>query len=242
MFGRADLIHELNRIRKNTRRGDETLVSEAKKILKQDLFAEKKILEHLTLYKSSFEVPDEEDLDASMIYTLSEIRQLSVIYRLKFLDSTLFKQVIPQEVDLKIRQLNARYHKDIRAFRVLAPGKSFGTAGREEAAMVFVKTNYENYLLLHAWGRPLKQARKLLVLPLRRFETLIVTVVLVTLVIALTLPTRLITLDHTATYWSGYRAAAFFHLLIFNAGVTVYFTFAFAKNFSSTVWNRYKDF
>jgi hypothetical protein len=62
------------------------------------------------------------------------------------------------------------------------------------------------------------------------------------LLLDLALPTRLITLDHSANYWSGYRAAAFFHLLIFNFGVTAYLTFAFAKNFSSSVWNRYTDF
>ena len=68
------------------------------------------------------------------------------------------------------------------------------------------------------------------------------TVILSTLVLTLLLPTSLITLDARATYWSGYRAAAFMHLLIFNAGITTYITFAFLGNFSSSVWNRKRDF
>lgn len=78
--------------------------------------------------------------------------------------------------------------------------------------------------------------------PLRRFENLALTVIMATLLITLALPTWLITLDSSAQYWSGYRAAAFMHLLIFNAGITAYLTFAFSRHFSSTVWNRKKDF
>jgi hypothetical protein len=242
MFGNADLTYELSRERKKTRRGEDHLVSEAKKILRRDLFAEKKILEHLKLYRSSFEVIDEEELDSSFVFTVTEIKRIAVLYRLKFLDSGLFKSEIPYEATLKLGHLNEKFHKEIKEFKLLAPPANFSDKPPEVQSLLFIKTNYDNYYLLHSWGKPLKQSRKWLFLPLREFETLVLTVVIVTLLIALSLPTRLITLDHSAGYWSGYRAAAFFHLLIFNFGVTVYFTFAFAKNFSSSVWNRYTDF
>jgi hypothetical protein len=242
MFGNADLIYELNRLKKRSRKGEDSLVSEAKKILKQDLFTETKILQHLQLYKGSFHMLDEEDLDSNLVYTLAEIRQLAVIYRLKFLPSELYKAELPYEVEFKLSYLNQTFQKELKAFNILAAPPDFSAKTSGKQAMAFVKTNYENYYLLHSWGQPLKQSRKWLFLPLRRFETLVVSVILFTLLLDLALPTRLITLDHSANYWSGYRAAAFFHLLIFNFGVTAYLTFAFAKNFSSSVWNRYTDF
>ena len=52
-------------------------------------------------------------------------------------------------------------------------------------------------------------------MPLKNFENLFKTVLLYTLIVTLIIPTPLITLDSEATYWSGYRAAAFMHLLIF---------------------------
>jgi hypothetical protein len=107
---------------------------------------------------------------------------------------------------------------------------------------MFVKTNDDNYYLALCWGKALKESRKLKFLHLRSFETLVMAILVTTFILTMCLPTQLITLDHKAEYWSGYRAAAFFHLLIFNFGVTVYFTFTFAKNFSNTVWNRYRDF
>lgn len=242
MFGNADVLSELERQRKKSRKGEDRLVTEAKKILRQDLFAENKILQHLKLYRSSFKVLDEEDLEDDLIFSLAEIKRVSVLYRLKFLGSEFFKPEIPPQVEFKLSYFNQHFQKELKEFMILAPPASFNDRKWDQQAMAFVRTNYDNYYLVHTWGEPLREVRKWLFLPLRRFETLITTVILFTLMLALSLPTRLITLDHSATYWSGYRAAAFFHLLIFNSGVTAYLTFAFGKNFSSSVWNRYTDF
>ncbi len=221
--------------------GDE-LLKEAKRILKEDLFSEKKILENLGRYNQNREHPDEETLDKAQIFRPEEIRDLAVKYRLKFLDSKLYKPEIPYEAVLRIKYLNDTFQKDIKHFKVLAHPNAFSTSDLQTETLLFAKTNYDNYYLIHSWGDKIKAGRKIQFWPLRRFETLVITVVLITLVIALSLPTYLITLDAKATYWSGYRIAAFFHLLIFNLGVTAYITFAFGKNFSSSIWNRYKDF
>ena len=242
MFQPADLIKEAALLRNKTQASGGTVVSEANKILKKDLFAENKILQNLGLYKISVLVADEEDLEASKILSLDEIRNLATLYRLKFLESKYFKPEIPFEVAGRLQNLNEDYKKQIKDFYILSVPEGFEKANTKEKVFLFLKTNYDNYYLLHSWGKELSKKRKLTYWPLRKFENLVVGVLIVTLIIDLSLPTRLITLDHSATYWSGYRAAAFFHLLIFNSGVTVYFTFAFARNFSGTVWNRYRDF
>lgn len=235
------LKHELNRVRNKTRKQDQA-VSEVKKILKQDLLGGKKILENLPLYNNSFALMDEEEIENSDVFTVDEIKSIAILYRLKFLERSFYKPGIPNDVALKIENLNIKFHKEITEYTILASHDSFVNLNNNEEVLLFLKTNYDNYYLLHTWGKPLKAHRKIQFLPLRNFETLVATIFLITLLITIILPTRLITLDHKAEYWSGYRAAAFFHLLIFNFGVTVYFTFAFAKNFSSSVWNRYKDF
>lgn len=242
MFGDVNLIHELTRLRKTKYQEENLVVSEAKKILHRDLFTRKKILENLQHYSKSFYTLDEEDLDMRFVFSVEEIKRIAVLYRLKFLDSRFFKPDLPYEAHIKLEELNIRFRKEIRDYKILSHYENFSDAAANYQAVLLVETNYGNYYLLHLWGKTLKQARKLKCFPLRNFETLISTVIIATLVLAVSIPTDLITLDRNAGYWSGYRAAAFFHLLIFNSGVTVYFTFAFSKNFSSTVWNRYKDF
>lgn len=242
MFEGTDIEQELIRLRQGMRSEEDKLLSEAKRILKKDLFTDAKILENLTQYNRAFEVIDEEDVDAELIFTLAEIKKLAVLYRLKFLDSKLYKLEIPYEAVLKIKYIDEKYNKEIKLFKILSLPEFFTTGASKTSAVLFAKTNYDNYYLVHRWGNNLKRSRLLKFWPLRYFENLFLSILAITLIITLSLPTRLISLDPHAVYWSGYRAAAFFHLLIFNMGVTTYFTFAFSKNFSSSIWNSERDF
>jgi hypothetical protein len=242
MFKRVDIARELIRLRDKTRSGEDKLIFEATRILKKDLFTENKILENLRQYNSASELINEEDVDAGMIFTSAEIKSIAILYRLKFLESKIYKPEIPYEAVLKIKYLDDTFNKKLKFFRILATAESFRDKGLPAASVLFAKTNYDNYYLIHSWGTKLNWARRLKFWPLRYFENLFISLLVITCIITLSLPTRFISLDRHAGYWSGYRAAAFFHLLIFNMGVTAYFTFAFSKNFSSSIWNSERDF
>ncbi len=242
MFKKVDLSYQLQQLHNKVLSSEDKLLLQAKHLLKQDLYTDKRVLENLTQYMKSFEDLDEDLVNKESVYHPSEIKQIAIQYRLKFLETKYYKPEIPYEALMIIKELNKQNRKDIKSFKILSTAESFVKNNTDQCSLLFAKTNEENYYLVHKWGKDLPWLRKFLFIPLRTFENLVITVVLSTLILCLLLPTRLITLDHTATYWSGYRAAAFFHLLIFNFGVTVYFTFTLAKNFSSAVWNQYKDF
>ncbi len=242
MFRPPDIAEELRRVRLRTRSAQEELVSEANRILRNDLYSEKKVLEHLGSYEKRFETLDEEDVDGGQIFTLPEIRTICLRQRLRFLDSAEYKPEIPYEAVTRIRELERVYQKQLKHFKVMAFPSAFRNSADDNVALLFARTNHGNYYLVNRWGKKPRWTRWLKYWPLRRFETLLATVVCFTLIVTLVLPTHLITLDSHATYWSGYRAAAFMHLFIFNAGITAYLTFAFSRNFSSSVWNRKRDF
>ena len=117
-----------------------------------------------------------------------------------------------------------------------------GVDGKDEELLLLAPTDHGNYCLIHKWGNGLSKTRKLLNWPMRRFETLLFTVALVTAILAVSLPTRLIWLPEHAPYWGMYRVGAFFHIFIFNMGVTAYLTFAFSNNLSTSSWNSSNDF
>ncbi len=242
MFKRVDIEQELVKQRNKARQGENQLVFEASRILKQDLFSESNILGNLKEYNRISEVVNEEDVDSSLVFTTAEIKKLAIRFRLKFLESKIYKPEIPYEAVLKIKYHNDTFRKELKTFRILSSPQSFVKRESQDATLLFVKTNYDNYYLLHRWGNTIGRTRQAKFWPLRHFENLFITVLLFTLIVTLSLPTHLISLDPKAVYWSGYRAAAFFHLLIFNMGVTAYFTFAFSQNFSSSIWNSERDF
>jgi hypothetical protein len=242
MFKTIDIKSRLDQLKEKNLNDANSAVIEAKRILQNDLFTEKKILENLKQYNKSFEVLDERDLDNRLVFNQKEIKQLCITYRLKFLDSTAYKPEIPYESVLKIKELNNQYKKDLKYFKILAPYESFAKKDSETDTILFTKTNHDNYYIIHRWGNKLPWYRMFKHWPMRNFETLFLSVIIIAIILALSLPIKLISLDPKAEYWSGYRAATFFHLLIFNMGVTAYITFAFAKNFSSSIWNRERDF
>jgi hypothetical protein len=242
MLQNIDLTNKLNYLRNKVLTEEDQLLHQAHTLLKQEQFTVNQIIENLSLYNKNFENLDERVVVADQVYSLSLIKELAIKYRLKFLETKSYKSEIPYTAVLKTKYLNELNRKEINSFKILAPAEAFLSSKTEQCTLLFAKTNEENYYLIHQWGKNLSWYRKWLYLPLQRFENLVTTVFLITLTLTLCLPTSLITLDDTADYWSGYRAATFFHLLIFNFGVTVYFTFTLAKNFSDAIWNQIKDF
>ena len=242
MFKKTDIAAALSELRVQSRTAEDNIISESNRILINDLFTENKILQNLKQYADSYEVISEEDVNSERIFTLKEIKMMAIQYRLKFLDSKYYKFEIPYEAVLKIKELNTTCKKELKHFRILSLAEAFSDKIPKKNAALFVKTNHDNYYVIHTWGSDLEGSRKWKYWPLKNVETLAATIFIFTLLVTLLLPTHLITLDRKATYWCGYRAGTFFHLLIFFTGFTTYFTITFAKNFSSSNWNKSNDF
>lgn len=239
MLKNVNITNELIKEKLRLRRAEDFIIDEVKSILNSNLLTENNILENLKFYNKTFELLDEEVLNRQLIFRPEEIKAICIKYRLRFLDSPYYKGEIPYESVLKIKDLNSHYRKDLKGFKILASSETFSLTDKHtRPAILFAKTLTGNYYPVHSWGEEYKWYRKLLVFPMRTFETLLISLAVLTLIIDLSIPTRLITLDHTATYWCGYRVASYFHLLIFLSGFTAYFTFAFNKNFSKSNWNN----
>ncbi len=242
MYTTKDIFTCLSESKSAISSEEEIIISETNKILKNELFIEKNILFNLGRYKNLDELITEEEMDSQLIFTTKEIKKTAVKYRLKFLDSAKYKPDMDLQAIFKIKNLNEQYRKNLKEFKILSTPSTFVNSNSKESVALFAKTNHDNYYLIHQWGNELPLKRKILSWPLRNFETLAMSIILFTLFEALILPTKLITLDSHAAYWSGYRGGTFFHLLIFNSGFTAYFFITFAKNFSCNLWNRKNDF
>jgi hypothetical protein len=230
-----ELLKEKVRIRKD----EDELIEEVNRILNRDLINENNVLNNLKFYKKTFELLDEDDLDPKCIFKIDEIRNICTKYRLRFVDSHYFKEEIPYECILKLKEFNQGQGKDLQGFKILASADTFSGRKKNGPSILFAPTVNGNYYMIHTWGKEMSWYRNLMAMPMRSFESLSITLGLITLLITLILPTRLITLDHDATYWCGYRIATYFHILIFNSGVTAYITFAFNKNFSGSIWDSH---
>jgi len=242
MFRGYDIKEELQKQKIRSSEPDDFIIEEVNKILAANIFKEKTILNNLKSYNKSFELLNEDGLDKLSIFSPEELKKVCINLRLKFLDSQNYRFDVPYEAILKIKHLNESQKKNLDGFKIMGVAESFKKSNTKSNFALFAPTIMGNYYLVHQWGTRLKWYKKLMAFPLRNFEVLMLTVISFVFLLTMCLPTFLITLDDTATYWCGYRIAVFFHLLIFFSGVTAYILVGFNKRFSGTVWEEEREF
>ena len=241
-MARVDLLEKLAKHKLKSAVETDKILQEANRILNAEAFRGKNILDNLKGYAKLSEVLEEENLEATNIYTLSQIKVIAMQYRLRFIDSKCYKFDYPYQTILKIDHYNEKYKKTLKGFKVLATSDFFSKEDNKDCTLLFAPTDQGNYFLIHKWGQTLHPLRKYYCLPIKNIETLFITIMVFTFIVTMSLPTYLITLDRKATYWCGYRAGVYVHLLIFFMGFTTYFTFTFSRGLSSMNWDRDKDF
>jgi hypothetical protein len=237
-----DIAEDLIRLKTENGKPEDELLNEVHKILSESVFNEKNILNNLKSYQKSFEQLDEDDLNKNHIFKTEELKKYAIKNRLKFLDSQNYQFDVPYEAILKIKHLNQSQGKNLDGFKIMGDSEGFNKKISNANFVLFAPTKYGNYYLIHSWGTKFKWYKKLSAFPLRNFETLAITILVFVLIVTLSLPTYLITLDRSATYWCGYRIATYFHLLIFFSGVAAYILVGFNKRFNGQVWQLKSDF
>ncbi|MCC6371432.1 MAG: hypothetical protein IT236_10550 [Bacteroidia bacterium] len=235
MFPKTNIRNALIKVRKKQRAGGEELLHETRRLLDKDLLSNKKILENLKLYENTQQLVNEEDVESDSIFTLNEIGETAIKYRLCLVHRNKYKGEIPYEATLKIEYLNLTYQKNINSYYVLADSYNKRVNSRRA---VFIKTNYGHFYLLHEWGEDLPQQQYLFNWPLQKLENMAFLLIALSVSIALLLPGWLILSDATAPYWNGYRIALVFHLLILFSCFGAFFMLAFSVKFSKSSWNK----
>lgn len=236
MFGGNDIRVLLDRERNATSKED-ALLQEARKVLVQGRLSDKHILDNLRFYNSSFEFLDDEEIDMANVFSVSQLKSTAKKLHLRFLPSQAFEGEVPYEAVLKIKDLNNTYRKELKHFKILSTKDFFTEHHCKHQALLFAQTISGHYYLVHVWGEPLGNWRKTKFFVLRNFESLMATLFVFTLTLSLLIPDRFLSTDTRATYFSMYRMAGFFHLLILNLGFTIFILFAFHLNFSEYNWD-----
>ena len=171
-------------------------------------------------------------LDTDRIYHVEHIKAICIDYRLRFLDSELFKGSIPYEAIMKSKALNKEHGIELSGFKIMAPSKLFKLENADDP-LLFAPIGNDYYYLIHKWGNDLSPFRKLAVLPFKNFENLMMLSVLVSLIASFFVPKGLFSIET-----SGVQFLLIF-LFMFKsvAAVVLYYGFAAGKNFNTAIWN-----
>jgi hypothetical protein len=229
---RLNLLEKLN---KERRKADENQVLDDVKAYLDQLVKEDNAIENEVLNNMHsddvFNTLNFDKLESERIYHIDQIQKICVNYRLRFLESNLFKGDLPQEAIQNIKRLNTEHETELKGFRIMAPSKLFKLKNADDPILMApIGNGY--YYFIHKWGNDLSPFRRFLVWPVKTLENFICTMVALSL-LATTLFPKSIFFDETS-------GVEFFMLSIFMfkwlLGIALYYGFAKGKNFNESIW------
>ena len=186
MFSRINIVEELIKERKKD--SPEDFLQHALDLINSENQKEENILQRIeNPYSSGIKHPVWVDLSEN-IFTSEQIKKIAIRYRLRFLESKLFKGEIPYEAILKVKELEKKYKVKFSEFKILAPASLFKLEDRNKDPLLFAKVSENKFLLIHKWGNDLNGFRKVLAFPLCTIKNFILTFLTLSLLITLAVP------------------------------------------------------
>ena len=83
-------------------------------------------------------------LETDKIFHIEDLKKICVTYRLRFLDSALFKNDIPYEGIIKIKQMEKVHETTLKGYKIMAPSKLFKLKNYDDP-LLFVPIGNEYY-------------------------------------------------------------------------------------------------
>ena len=171
-------------------------------------------------------------LETNKIFHLEQIKTICIDYRLRFLDSDIFKNDIPEEAISKIRMLEKTHYTSLDGFKIIAPSKAFHLLNYDDP-LLFVPMGNDYYYLIHQWGSEMNPLRKLLVMPIKNLGNFTITTILLSVFVALLVPennlSKSVPLASVIVFLFAFKS-------IF--AVFAYYFFMMGKNFNEEIWQR----
>ena len=174
------------------------------------------------------------EMESKNIFHKKTIKKIAVRYRLRFLDSKLFKGEYPKNITSIISGLEKKHNTTLNNFMIMAPSKLFKIKSPDDP-ILFVPIGNDYYYLIHKWGEEFNKFRKLLVLPFKNIDNLTIFSVLVSVVFALLGKLIMPSLTISEVF------ILFLFLIKGFIFIFFYMFFLTRRNFSESIWNSKYD-
>jgi hypothetical protein len=209
------------------------ILDEVKEILYEDHLKEQRIVS--SLKRGSNQLQNNfkfDELETENIYHINSIKKICVDYRLRFLDTKYFKNKFPQEAISKTKALEKTHNTTLSGFKIIAPSKLFKLENADDP-LLFAPIGNGYYYLIHKWGNDLHPLRKLLMMPFKSLENLMLFALVISFMI--TYVFNFGVLAET----TGHTQFLILFLFMFKSvvGITIFYAFSRGKNVSNAIWN-----
>ena len=173
-------------------------------------------------------------MESKNIFHKDTIKKICVRYRLRFLDSNLFKGEYPKNITKIITDLESKHDTSLSNFKIMAPSKLFKIKSPDDP-ILFVPIGNDYFYLVHKWGKEFNKLRKLMVLPFKNIDNLTIFSILVSIFFALVGKLVMPSLTSSEVFILFLFLVKGFIFIFF------YMFFLTRRNFSESNWNSKFD-
>ena len=173
-------------------------------------------------------------MESKNIFHKNTIKKICVRYRLRFLDSNLFKGEYPKNITRIITDLESKHDTSLSNFKIMAPSKLFKIKSPDDP-ILFVPIGNDYFYLVHKWGKEFNKLRKLMVLPFKNIDNLTIFSILVSVFFALVGKLVMPSLTSSEVFILFLFLVKGFIFIFF------YMFFLTRRNFSESNWNSKFD-
>ncbi|MEO8086945.1 MAG: hypothetical protein ABI763_09005 [Bacteroidota bacterium] len=174
--------------------------------------------------------------DKDCIFSLSEIKNTCIRYRLRFLKSSHFKAAFPYEALMQIKEFEKKYGVEISNFKIIAPDHAFELQNINKDPLLFAQLNDDSFFLLHKWGTDLAWYKKFLFYPVQNPIIFFLTLLVFCAAGAGSIPVQWMNvLNFESEVFLRLWLAV--HFFIMSSGIVLWIGISFSKNFSCNTWN-----
>ncbi len=226
MWSRVNIEEKLKHFRDKTYEGED--------ILKQvyGILNDESHISNLRHRESGYNDFQFDLLDGNKIYHISNIKEICIQYRLRFLSTKYFKGKYPEQALDSIKNLEEEHQLKLQGFKIVAPSKLFKLENADDP-LLFAPMGNDYYYLIHKWGKDLHPLRKYIVLPFRSFLHLGVSVLVLSWLVTNLIPLKLFTPEQQSSYFW----LLFLFVFKMIGSITIFYGVALGKNFNPAIWN-----
>ncbi|MEQ9187511.1 MAG: hypothetical protein RLP15_07230 [Cryomorphaceae bacterium] len=228
-----DLLHEMEIAQVEWEQN--TLVKEAKWILRAEHATESNIESRIRKPRQSHNDFDGwvKNLDPKRKFNLEAVALICTRYRLRFLESDLFKGDVPADAIREVKRLESSLGVRFKAFKIVAPAERFFLKDSTKDPILLAELPNGQFYYIFQWGNDLKWYQYLLKYPFRHIGALAACSSLIGMMIAFLVPSQ----------FEAAQAEFFYRFFMFSMTTCLIMTLAiitaimYSKDFSENVWN-----
>lgn len=232
MFKPVNALKELRSVQaKLTKEPD--ILAQVKAIFEKEDAKEERIIQ--TLGSNSNKNSNRFDLDlleTDRIFHIEAIKSICIEYRLRFLDTRLFKNKIPQEAINEIKNLERAHNTELEGFKIMAPSKLFKLENADDPVL-FVPIGNDYYYMIHKWGNDLHPLRKWIMKPFKNVVNLVFTL----FILSILFTNAIVDGKYGGKLSGGEMMITFLFVFKSVVGICLYYGIALGKNFNNVIWD-----